>query len=203
MAIVQATSNNEYDILASGGIDSITLIKQIIRQEDEKKYHVGKIITDTANVNPSTYLGFGTWELIDKEFAHKTEEISGSTTYANYRAIIIHNGHSIRIRIGFTLKETIGDGLVKLLDIGPWLGSKIGANTLHYGYFGKVGGSDSGDALVLYNFTDAGVIETVDTFTDNLNAGDIITVDHTWLQAFYSTSMLDSFCNKFYWKRTA
>lgn len=34
-----------------------------IIEEDKKKYYVGKLIFDTKNVNPVTYLGFGVWEL--------------------------------------------------------------------------------------------------------------------------------------------
>lgn len=49
-------------------IDSIvTQIKKEISskilEDNKKKYYVGKLIFDTKNVNPSTYLGFGTWQL--------------------------------------------------------------------------------------------------------------------------------------------
>ena len=37
-------------------------ITQAISEDNKKKYYVGKIIMDTANVNPVTYLGFGTWQ---------------------------------------------------------------------------------------------------------------------------------------------
>lgn len=39
------------------------MAKQLILEDNKKKYYIGKIIVDTANINPSTYLGFGTWEL--------------------------------------------------------------------------------------------------------------------------------------------
>ena len=39
------------------------LINESILADNKKKYYVGKIIFDTANVNPATYLGFGTWVL--------------------------------------------------------------------------------------------------------------------------------------------
>lgn len=38
------------------------LISQKIREDNEQKYCVGKLIIETENINPSTYLGFGTWE---------------------------------------------------------------------------------------------------------------------------------------------
>lgn len=44
-----------------------TLIKQDIEnkilEDNKKKYYVGKLILDTKNINPATYLGFGTWTL--------------------------------------------------------------------------------------------------------------------------------------------
>lgn len=49
-------------------IDNIvTQIKKDINnkllEDNKKKYYVGKLIFDTKNVNPATYLGFGTWQL--------------------------------------------------------------------------------------------------------------------------------------------
>ena len=38
------------------------IIKEAILEDNKKKYYVGKIIIETANVNPATYLGFGTWQ---------------------------------------------------------------------------------------------------------------------------------------------
>ena len=40
-----------------------TIIKNVILEDNQKKYYVGKLIFDTKNVNPATYLGFGTWKL--------------------------------------------------------------------------------------------------------------------------------------------
>lgn len=38
-------------------------IANIIKEENQKRYYVGSLIFDTKNVNPATYLGFGTWQL--------------------------------------------------------------------------------------------------------------------------------------------
>lgn len=43
-----------------------TQLRAEILEDSKAKYHVGKIILDTENVNPATYLGFGTWELWGK-----------------------------------------------------------------------------------------------------------------------------------------
>lgn len=39
-----------------------TSINNAILEDNKKRYYVGKIIMETANVNPATYLGFGTWQ---------------------------------------------------------------------------------------------------------------------------------------------
>lgn len=48
------------------GIQTENQIKQLIEdyilEDNKKKYPVGKIIMETENVNPATYLGFGTWQ---------------------------------------------------------------------------------------------------------------------------------------------
>lgn len=39
------------------------LIKSIIDEDNKKKYYVGCLIFDTKNINPNSYLGFGTRQL--------------------------------------------------------------------------------------------------------------------------------------------
>lgn len=38
-------------------------VESLMLQRDKQKYHVGKLVFETSNTNPATYLGFGTWEL--------------------------------------------------------------------------------------------------------------------------------------------
>ena len=44
-------------------VDIDEIIADKILEDNKKKYPVGKIIMSTTNTNPSTYLGFGTWQL--------------------------------------------------------------------------------------------------------------------------------------------
>lgn len=45
----------------------VTQIKKDVNsqmlEDNKKRYYVGKLILDTKNINPASYLGFGTWEL--------------------------------------------------------------------------------------------------------------------------------------------
>lgn len=43
-----------------------TQIRNEISAGLQARYHIGKIILDTSNINPYTYLGFGIWELWGK-----------------------------------------------------------------------------------------------------------------------------------------
>lgn len=38
-------------------------VENLMLERDKQKYHVGKLVLETSNTNPATYLGFGTWEL--------------------------------------------------------------------------------------------------------------------------------------------
>lgn len=58
---IQQAILNLYETDGMGNID--TLIANKLIERDKKRYYVGSIILDTKNENPSTYLGFGTWEL--------------------------------------------------------------------------------------------------------------------------------------------
>lgn len=37
--------------------------EKTLQEQLKKRYYVGRIIMDTKNVNPASYLGFGTWQL--------------------------------------------------------------------------------------------------------------------------------------------
>lgn len=68
------------------------VIEKIILEDNKKKYYVGKIILETENINPATYLGFGTWEpwgqgrvpigvnTVDIDF-NKAEKTGGEKTH--------------------------------------------------------------------------------------------------------------------------
>ena len=41
----------------------MTTVNNLIAEKNQAIYHVGKILMTTENINPATYLGFGTWQL--------------------------------------------------------------------------------------------------------------------------------------------
>lgn len=52
---------NAINSIIEGGLE--TAIANAIKEENQKRYHIGSLIFDTKNTNPATYLGFGTWQL--------------------------------------------------------------------------------------------------------------------------------------------
>lgn len=61
--LVATEKRNLQTIIANEKKNLLANITEQILEDNKKKYYVGKIIIDTKNVNPATYLGFGTWQL--------------------------------------------------------------------------------------------------------------------------------------------
>jgi len=38
-------------------------VENLLLERDKQKYHIGKLVLETSNTNPATYLNFGTWVL--------------------------------------------------------------------------------------------------------------------------------------------
>lgn len=59
--LIASEKKNLQAIINNVKNDLLTNISEKILEDNKKKYYIGKIILDTKNVNPATYLGFGTW----------------------------------------------------------------------------------------------------------------------------------------------
>lgn len=87
---------NDEDILmiVQNGSNKKISIGALFQNAFEKIYHVGKIVIETSNTNPSTYLGFGTWVLwgqgrvpvgvdLDDQDFNEVEKIGGEKTHTH------------------------------------------------------------------------------------------------------------------------
>lgn len=172
-------------------------------------FSIGTVIITSSNVNPKIDYG-GTWELIDKEFKSKyvyeqsseyfemNENVSTTSLFT-----FIRSGHSIQMRLRFTpAMSPISDATTIIGTINL---ANIGVTRLTQGINAGVGGSDGGNCTFLYdvNFS-TGEVSVIDVFTraggSSINAGQCF---FQFSMNFQKSYMLDSACDKFFWKRTA
>lgn len=173
-------------------------------------FPVGSVVCMDTNTNPSSDLG-GTWELIDKEFKEKTfltADLSQvftaeSTTTTGTTCITLHN-HMISIeRMTVASSSAISDTTVTL---GAFDLTKLGVasgNLIVNKYF--VAQSDGGNGIAMMVILTSGSLQTLDRVT--ATSGGTIAGGNNLNFAFdiqlRTSEMLDSFCDKFYFKRTA
>ena len=163
---------------------------------------VGDIIVTSTNADPSERFG-GTWELIDKEF--KSEASSSDALFtANSNnceltsCYYTRSGHSIQIRLNFTNKVALTD---TNLELGNFNLNALGITSLPYSLYNVIGATDGGNALLnmIVNYIEGTLThaESTNDVSANNSCYLLFDVDVTF------SRMIDSFCDKFYWKRVA
>lgn len=116
----------------------------------------------------------------------------------NILAIGIEAGHSITFELRVKPKVAISDGTIALGNIDT---AALGIT--------RMGGTqrltawcDGGQNVVMIYITTDGELRTCDIIPESsMAAGNLIEV--TFTETFVPDYMVDSACNKFYWKRTA
>lgn len=170
-------------------------------------YPIDSIFITSKNENPSSVLG-GTWKLIDKEFKSEAGN-SNSLFNANATNCEVNNFYfarsknSVSIRFNFKNLVELNDSTVVL---GNFNFPDLGINELPYGLYYVIGSTDNGNGLFI-SFIDyaSGQMEIRDTISKE-SSGNISSNSSCYLLFEFVTTfdnMIDSFCDKFYWKRTA
>lgn len=184
----------------SGGIvnaDALSNFRSVI-------FPVGSVYIMNTNSNPAGFLG-GTWELIDKEFRCQTFDVTptkNTTNCTDATAQLHLAGHNIFLRVTFTNKVAITDSSLTMFTIPP---SSCGVDTFYAQHITHF--SDGGNAVIRSSLDGSGNWSTIDVLvrgssTASLAASTEISVTTLLMDTTY-THMLDSFCDKFYFKRTA
>lgn len=173
-------------------------------------FPIDAVVCMSSNTNPSYVYG-GTWELIDKEFKYQqwlTTNLSdiltlGSGTTVSTLCVSLRE-HSISIErmsvqsTSAISESTITLGTFKLASLGVVNGAM---NTNKY----FLGQSDGGNGIAFMAITTSGIFETLDRVTTT--SGGTIPAGNNINFAFdiqlRPTEMMDSFCDKFFFKRTA
>ena len=169
----------------------------------ESFYPVGAVYCSSTNTNPSSIFG-GTWELIDKGFkataVDDTACFTPATNVVNNTTFITRAGNTIRIRLTVTVNTTMNDTGMSL---GTFDWNKVGFTWLAMGYTGVTSYSDGANGGIACNIVyNTGAVNQVDVFdVDTTPSGASFSIDVTF--NVMPSGMLDAFCDKFYWKRTA
>lgn len=169
----------------------------------DTSFPVGCVYTTATNTNPKNILGRGTWELIDKEFTPKTITtgltINNSVVSAGEITAIL-TGHMVSLFIRLTNSVEIDDtNNVKWGTVNP---NTLGCSSFLKG-LSVLSVNDGANGCVLFTLSTDGEILSHDTVgvrplpvTGTANV-----INEIMTQT--PDKMLDAFCNKFYWKRTA
>jgi len=86
-------------------------VENLLLEKDKQKYHIGKLVLETTNTNPATYLNFGTWvlwgsgrvpvgvDLNDEDF-NEVEKTGGSKEYQKHTHKVQGEGNGKDVLIG-------------------------------------------------------------------------------------------------------
>ena len=174
----------------------------------DSMYPVGSVYCSSTNTNPATQFG-GTWSLIDKGFKTAYIEITQSATdyLSGFEVISIRTDQTVRFRMKLTTNVEINDTSVTLgtVDLTKHGLTLDGDNYFLYSILGGVAISDGGQATIYYDLNSNGTLDTNDVLTVSgthvLPAGSSFYINA--VVTVRANQMIDSFCDKFYWKRTA
>jgi hypothetical protein len=172
---------------------------------------IGSLLITSTNTNPAATLG-GTWILVDKAF--KDTYITLDSTYwtksadAALNSSIINASHVMlsdhTISIRLNIKPTVA-----LSDTETYLGKlnfpSCGITALKHAIMYNVAISEGGNCTVCYRLDTDGTVSVWDVLNvsgaHTMASGSSFYI-HAALPVHHD-EMLDDFCDKFYWKRTA
>ena len=166
-------------------------------------YPVGAVYCNSTNTNPSSKLG-GTWELIDKGFAaysgNDTSLFTPATNVVVDSAYITRGYATIRIRLGLTINAAMSDTGMALGTIN-W--DKVGINALPMGFGEQITYGDAANGGIVWNVAyNTGAINQLDVIdATSITSGNTFSLNLVFNVVPYN--MTNSFCDKFYWKRTS
>lgn len=169
---------------------------------------VGSVFITDTNTNPENTYG-GTWELVDKVFKSRHGGGSGNSMFTrNTTNTSAHSfwyttaGHTVTVEIQVTPRIAFDDSTIEWGNVNL---TQLGITQFsHTGY--DYGWSDGGQGIAMVGIRTNGQVNSYDVLTKtsggSIPAGsEELKVVHTQAIPYYY--MLDSFCDKFYWKRTA
>lgn len=174
-------------------------------QQELNAYVVGNVLITSTNKNPSEYLG-GTWELIDKGFSGKSNRVGEGENYFTpapkvslVNCAVMRDGRTVRVRLQLTINTKMDDTGMRLGDL---VFEEIGIFSIPFGFFGLVSYEDTANGGISWQVDwETGTVYQADVIgTSPIPSGKTFTLDFVFIAS--AASMIDTFCDKFYWKRT-
>jgi hypothetical protein len=169
---------------------------------------VGSVITTDSNINPSERLG-GTWTLVDKAFRGKLVSLSATnawtatnaTLHSSSNALLID--HMIHLRIYVNTKIDLNNDTDIVL--GKLNLPACGITSFSSATYRQPAISEIGNCTINYTIDFDGTITVHDVLSvsGNHTAPSGMDVLFNVLFPVGYDRMLDEFCDRFYWKRTA
>lgn len=172
-------------------------------------YPVGSVYITSTYKNPSSFLG-GTWECFDKNLAYEVydyrEDTGFFTPSANTRSwtgFVTVEGHLATIKLEIFSDVQAGESDAVW---GKFNFKKMGFDMIYYSITPAMCSGDSANLLMMGSLHfETGEFRTYDVVpkTDGglLEPGQGFVT--TFTVPISSSAMYNSFCDKFYWKRTA
>ena len=188
-------------------VSNVSSLTNQVANMGKTLYPVNSVFVTNTNTNPSSYLG-GTWTLFDKEFksSYTSSTTSGTlftmntTNLSAFTASLVRGGHALRFRLSFTNKVELTD---TALELGTWDLPACGVNNITYSTYIN-GRTDGGNVMLMGTLVyNTGVVTHYDIIGADSVATGKTDCHYDITVPCYYTQMIDSFCDKFYWKRTA
>lgn len=168
----------------------------------EDVYPIGAVYCSSTNTNPASKFG-GTWSLIDKGFkssaTNDTAQFTPSTNVVCTACSTVRSFSTVRIRLTLTINAEMTDTGMAL---GNFDFTKVGITALPMGYTTNLTANDGANGGIVWTLGYTGGLRQLDVFNKTpIGSGHEWAIDITF--NLVQSQMLDSFCDKFYWKRTA
>lgn len=184
--------------------ESVTAQKTRIDNIVNTIYPVGSVYVTSTNTNPANILGKGTWTLVDKGFKSYSiftpDMFTAATNVVADTVYLSRGANTIRIRLSLVVNAALSDTGMKL---GTLNWDVVGITGLHAALIELLSFRDGANGGIAYSvYHESGEIQQLDVFdVDTIASGSTFFLDFTFVVGY--DRMLDSVCDKFYWKRTA